>query len=388
MARGWIHRGLRAGLLALRVLVGLLVLRGEVASGQEPRASGPASRTVAPADPAARHAAELTKLWEAAAASPRDADLQNRLGEALERMGALDAAVEAFERAVDARPSFRKASNNLILTLVKAGRGPAAVSRARALADAAPGDAERQFTLALALSEQDVEAALAAFRRVIQIDPRHALAHVNLALVLKRADRMPEAIDALQRALAIEDRAQAHYQLGVLYWQQGDAGRAVSELRAAVAGEPGYADAYYTLGAVLADRGDPGGAERALRQAIALRPDLAGAYDTLGRVLRQAGREQAAATAFADAEGIRRRLRLEQEAGVWTAVGSQRLAAGDLTGALDQFRRATAVFDGYAPAHYQTGIVLRRLGEPEAARGAFARAAQLNPGLVPPSGPP
>jgi hypothetical protein len=28
--------------------------------------------------------------------------------------------------------------------------------------------------------------------------------------------------------------------------------------------------------------------------------------------------------------------------------------------------------------------VLQRLGQPDAARAAFARAAQLNPGLVPP----
>ena len=41
-------------------------------------------------------------------------------------------------------------------------------------------------------------------------------------------------------------------------------------------------------------------------------------------------------------------------------------------------------FDGYAPAHFQLGLVLRRLGQPEASRAAFARAQQLNPSLVPP----
>ena len=45
---------------------------------------------------------------------------------------------------------------------------------------------------------------------------------------------------------------------------------------------------------------------------------------------------------------------------------------------------ATTLFDAYAPAHFQIGLVLRRLGEPDAARAAFARAAQLNPGLIPP----
>ena len=50
--------------------------------------------------------AALALLWEAAGLAPRDADVQNRLGEALERIGALDAAIEAYRRAVAARPDF------------------------------------------------------------------------------------------------------------------------------------------------------------------------------------------------------------------------------------------------------------------------------------------
>jgi Flp pilus assembly protein TadD len=60
------------------------------------------------------------------------------------------------------------------------------------------------------------------------------------------------------------------------------------------------------------------------------------------------------------------------------------MGTGDLLGALDCLRRATTVFEGYAPAHYQMGRVLSQLGEREAARVAFARAHALNPSLVPP----
>src|SRR6185503_9946220 len=79
------------------------------------------------------HVAGLSLLWEAAGLAPRDADIQNRLGEALERIGALDAAVAAYRTAVAEQPTFRKASNNLILALVKVGRGGEAVERAGAL---------------------------------------------------------------------------------------------------------------------------------------------------------------------------------------------------------------------------------------------------------------
>src|SRR4051794_8362089 len=76
------------------------------------------------------NAAALSLFWEAAGLSPHDADIQNRLGEALERIGALDAAVDAFRAATAERPAFKKASNNLILALVKSGKGPEAVERA------------------------------------------------------------------------------------------------------------------------------------------------------------------------------------------------------------------------------------------------------------------
>lgn len=329
-------------------------------------------------------AGALALLWEAAGLAPHDADIQNRLGDALDRIGALDAAIDAYRRALAARPDFRKAANSLILTLVKAGRGPEAAERARAIVAAAPRDPDAHFTLGLALAEQDIAEATATFRRVLEMAPRHVLARYNLAQVLKRADRAAEAIEELRRAIEIEPRPEAHYTLGVIHWQQGDLDRAAGALRAAIAAEPRYADAHYTLGTVLGARRDWKGATEALRRAIDLRPDLWSAHYTLGRILQAGGDPAAARRHFAAAERIRRRAELEHEASVWTAAGIQQLERGDPAGAVDRLRRATAVFDAYAPAHYQLGRALRLVGDREASRAAFARAHQLNPHLVPP----
>ncbi len=330
------------------------------------------------------HAAALSLLWEAAGLAPRDADVQNRLGEALERIGALDAAVDAYRRALAARPSFRKASNNLILALVKTGKGPEAVARARALVAEAPTDPDRYFTLGLAQSEQDVEGAIQTFRKVLELAPRHALARYNLALVLRRADRLPEALAELERALAIEPRPEAHYTMGVIYWHQGDLDRAAAALRAAIAAEPKYADAHDALGNVLKARRDWSGAAASLRRAIALRPDLPASHYTLGLVLQLGGDEPGARAELAEAERLRRTAELEHEALMTTSVGIQKMEGGDLAGALTQFERATAAFEAYAPAHYQMGLVLQRLGRLDASRSAFARAHALNSSLVPP----
>jgi tetratricopeptide (TPR) repeat protein len=331
--------------------------------------------------------AALSLLWEAAGLAPRDADIQNRLGEALERIGALDAAIAAYRLAVSERPDFRKASNNLILALVKTGQAKEAVQRARALVALAPDDPDRYFTLGLAQSEQDVAGAIESFRRVLVLAPRHTLARYNLALVLKRTDRLQEALEELGRALSIEPRPEAYYARGVIYWHLGDLDRATTALGDAVTAEPRYAEAYETLGSVLKAKRDWPGAAAALRRAIALRPDLAAAHYTLGQVLLMKGDESAARPELAEAERLRSHAKVDQEATMWTAAGTQKLDRGDLAGALELFQRAVTLNDRYAPAHYQMGRTLQRLGQLEASRRAFARAAALNPSLVAPREP-
>ena len=327
---------------------------------------------------------DLASLWEAAGRDPKNADVQNALGEALDQLGALDAAIDAYRLAVEARPAFRRARNNLILGLVKAGRGKEAIDRARVEVAAAPDDAERLFTLGLAQSEPDIDGAIETFRRALAIAPRHALARYNLALALKRADRTTEALDELRRVIDLEPRAEAHYTIGVIHLHRGELDEAAAALGAAIAAQPSYADAHYTLGAVLQERRDFSAAASALRRAIALRPDLPGAHYTLGRVLQASGDEAGARVHFAEAERLRDHLRREQEARVWTSVGTEKLEAGDAAGALEYFGRATAALDDYASAHYQKGRALQRLGRADAARAAFTRAQQLNPSLVPP----
>jgi protein O-GlcNAc transferase len=326
-------------------------------------------------------AAALSLLWEAATLAPGDADIQNALGEALDRIGALDGAVTAYRAALAARPDFQKAANNLILALAKSGHGEEAVARARARAAEKPGDPERQFTLALAQSEQDVSGAIESFRRTLALDPRHVLARYNLALTLSRIDRSDEAIEELRRAIQIEPRPELHYALGVIYWHVGDLDRAAAALRDAVGSNDRYADAYSTLGAVLKAKRDWKGATAALERAIALRPDRPETHSTLAQTLDLAGNSAGATVERERAERLRQEHAREQEASALTAVGVEQFARGALTEALATFQKATAVLNSYAPAFYQMGRTLDALGRASEARQAFARAEALNPSL-------
>jgi len=326
-------------------------------------------------------AAALSLLWEAATLAPRDADIQNALGEALDRIGALDGAVSAYRAAIAARPDFQKAANNLILALAKSGHGAEAVTRAEARVKDRPEDADRLFTLGLAQSEQDVSGAIESYRRALALAPRHVLARYNLALALSRVDRAAEAIDELRRAIQIEPRPELQYALGVIYWHAGDLDRAASSLRDAVAADDQYADAYYTLGAVLKGMGDWKGATAALERAIALRPDRPEAHSTLAQTLEASGKGAAAHAERDRAERLRQEQAREQEASALTAAGVEQAGRGALANALATFQKATAVLNSYAPAFYQMGRTLEALGRGPEARAAFARAEALNPSL-------
>lgn len=326
----------------------------------------------------------LALLWTASGLAPRDVEIQTRLAEALQRVGALDAAIDAWRAAHAARPDDRRASRGLVLALVAAGRSPEAVTLARAAVDRARDDPDALLTLGLAQSEQDVDAALESFTRVLVRAPHHTLARYNLALVLKRLDRLDDAIAELRRVIASEPRPEAHYALGVAWWHRGDAVRATAALRAAIAAEPRYAEAHQMLGAVRAAERDWTGAAAALRRALALRPDVPGTHETLARVLRASGDETGADRHFAEGERLRRESEREHEARVWTSLGTARLEQGEAVAALDAFRRAIGIRETYAPAHFQMGRALDRLGERDAADGAYGRARALNPHLVRP----
>jgi superkiller protein 3 len=367
------------------VLIAVLLSVGETSrAAQQPAARAEEIYTRAiDLESRGNHPAALALLWEAAGLSPRDPEIQTALGEALERIGAFDAAIGAYRVALQQNPQFRKASNNLILALVKAGKGDEAITRAQALVDAAPKDPDRYFTLGLAQSEQDIDAAIKSFRRALELDPRHALACYNLALALNRADRTTEAIEEMKHALAIDARAETHYMLGVMYSRQGEFDVAIRELTAASSTDPRSANARVALAAVFQAQRQWDDAEREIRRAIAIAPDPA-SYYMLSQVLRQRGDSAGATAAVTEGERLRHEREQEQQASVLTAVGAAKFDAGDFTGALNLFRRATEVSDRYAPAFYQMGRALQQLGRDRAARDAFARAAALNPSLSPP----
>jgi len=99
-----------------------------------------------------------------------------------------------------------------------------------------------------------------------------------------------EAIRTYQRVLEIEPlHAAAHINLGTLYYNRQDFASAEKHYRAAVAADPRYALAYFDLGNVLDETGHVQDAIAAYRTAIQLAPTYADAHYNLALAYERKG---------------------------------------------------------------------------------------------------
>jgi len=123
----------------------------------------------------------------------------------------------------------------------------------------------------------------------------------------------------------------------------------------------------------------------ALRRAIELQPDFVGAHTTLASVLRQMGDTAGADAAQKESARLSKEKNSLQGAVLATNSGKRMLAAGDVDGAVSQFRNAVRLSPSFAAAHYQLGMALTQKGQKDEAMAEFKRASDLDPRLqIPP----
>ena len=190
------------------------------------------------------------------------------------KTGAED-AVASHRRAVELKPDFVEAQNNLGAVLNDLGKPEeAAVSCRRALA-LAPDLAVAHNNLGNALRAQNRrEEALACYRRAIEPEPDVFEAHNNLGIVLTDMGKLAEAVASFQRALALAPGlARAHGSLGDALLAQNRLEDAVASYQRAIALDPDDAGAYHNLGNALETQGRVAGAVAAVERALALDPE-------------------------------------------------------------------------------------------------------------------
>ena len=232
---------------------------------------------------------------------------------------------------------------------------------------------------ALLTEAGDAEQAIVQFRKALELQSNHPLAHYNLGTALLMQRRFAEAVPHLEAAIGADPAGtDARLNLGQALTGLGRAAEAAEQYRLVLARDPAAPDAAINLGALLITAGQAGEGEALLRRALAAAPELAEAHYHLGRAQEQRGDFGAAEASYRTAIG-----RKPSFAPAQVALAHCLTRRGDLGGAESALREALRLDPGSAEAHYATGNLRARRRDFAGAMAAYRATLEIAPEHVP-----
>lgn len=267
-------------------------------------------------------------------------DVHCGLGDVYVEAGDVRQAIFAFDQALQFHPEDRDLHVMVVKAYTKAiekNADVAAYRQARssvlahyaAMVNKDRPKAASYFNLGnLYVEVGDAGMALLAYRRALEIDPRHSGALYNLGNFYKEQGRPKEALGFYQKALDVDPRmADAWLNMGVIYGRQAALSRTVQ-------GEPRRRLDY------LGQRGEKDREKSFYQKALQVDPRNGRAYFNLGF--------------------------LEE-------------AAGDLPGALGFYQKSVVLDPANAEGHYNLGNVYAKLKDVPEAIAAYLKAVEYDP---------
>ncbi len=331
-------------------------------------------------------------------------------GDLLREAGELEAAIAAYDRALQLAPDVAGVIVNRGIARRRSGDGAGARRDFERAIELAPGDplawvnraSDLMFEGHLDEAEADLERALAAdprcapawatagavhevrrdyagavraYGRAVEIEPRNVEWLGKRGVAKFRQRRPADALEDFDRALAIDPghavawsgRARARSRLGDLEGAMADADRGI-EL------DPASPESWVTRGQLRFPRGELDGAVADFGRAIELDPDCAGAYSHRGIALLARGEVDAA---IADLD---RAVELVPRSPLPLVNRSvARAHRGDTAGATADLDLALALDPDLAEAHGARGNLASDRGELDVALAAYDRAIACDP---------
>lgn len=197
------------------------------------------------------------------------------------------------------RPALMRAA----LEHLHAGRFAQSAGFAQQLIAAQPRDIEALLLLGLALGAQgEIERAVLLLTKVARERPNHAHPCYDLADLLRRRERVPEAIAQFRAARDLEPRdARLAYAEAEFLVEVGKPAEAVDTLEAALRLAPAFPSARRLWAVALAETGRMEQALGYFRRAVAAEPQSLEARTNLAVALVNSGQFEAGLAAYNDA---------------------------------------------------------------------------------------
>ncbi len=297
----------------------------------------------------------LDQAERAAQQQPQSAAAQNAWGEALDQDGQLEAARQAFERAIAVQPTYGEAYLNLGLVWLQLH---------------APAKAAPQLDQAIKLLGNTPETGYALYLR---------------AKIYSQSGADEDALQSLNRAVLLRpELAEAWSDLGEARKGKADNAGALAAFEKAVTLNPQDAVAQYRLGAEYLRQEKTSLALAHLRVAYRQNPRDQSVLNALQTALRKDGKT-------AEADEIRAQLAKllrDRDTAMQNAVtavrlnneGAQLEKQGNLQAALDKYRRAVQLDPDHVGLRVNFAVALLRLGQWTEGLNQMHEALRRDPG--------
>jgi tetratricopeptide (TPR) repeat protein len=319
-------------------------------------------------------AAAAARHWHAALELRPDfdrawQDLIN-LGNTLQAGGDLDAAADTYRQALQIKPGDIIASNNLGLILDKQGKHDDAIALLDKTASIAPNAAEVHFNLGnIVKALGNLPQAIERYRKALSIDPNLVDAHLNLGSALQTEDKLDEAIASYRRALAIKpDYVLAYNNLGLALGKRKEYEEAIALFEKALDIDPDDPVVHNNLGHVLLAQDKLDASTRHIRRALEIKPDHAEAFYNLGNAL----------TRKYELETVLVNENKARSNDAKAPLAEQNLPEA----AIECFRKAVSIKPDYAAAYCNLGAALQVRGRIDEAIDCYHQALAIDPELA------
>jgi len=242
-----------------------------------------------------------------------------------------------------------------------------------------PFDLDSMLNEALSLhDQQNLEQAESWYRQILLLSPEHFTALHGLGILLRQRGEFAAAVHLLQDAVRLQPRsALAHLNLGLAYWNLVRPEEAVVQYRYSLMLRPDNPDALLNLAAALADLHQLEEALAVLDRLLVLQPDSANAHLNRGIALKELAHYEEALESLDQALSLAPDL-----AAAYWAKGDVLHALECPDEAIKSLKKAFNLKPAYAAgAWINHGHSLARQGRFEEALEAYGNALKLNPGL-------
>jgi protein O-GlcNAc transferase len=351
--------------------------------------------------------AATTKMKEAVAASPQNAELCDQLGSIYAQHQDWSNAQQWFNAALQADPNFAMARLHMALTLqaeqqpgaleeftkayqlgpknaliasefgqflATSGNDEQAIPLLRHAMELDPSNPTAAYQLGLALQRTNkIDEAISLLQKAATADPNDAGILTNLGMALCQAQRAKEAVPVLQQAVSLTpENPTAHQNLAVAYIQLSQFGDAVSQLRAALKLSPDAPQLHYNLGLTFKMQDDAADAIPEFEAAAKLDPTAPEPPYALGLLYLQAGRYEDAA------RELNASLKMRPENGDgWATLGSVYNNLGRLPEAVSALQEAIRQLPEQPDPHLTLAAVLVKQNQTGEATAERKKAADL-----------